>query len=53
MAQLLCPEPQPAPLRDLVWVLGRDFGAKLEFVRGEAEERLLHEFQGAAALLRW
>jgi peptide subunit release factor 1 (eRF1) len=34
-------------------VLGRDFGAKLEFVRGEAEERLLHEFQGAAALLRW
>jgi hypothetical protein len=53
MAQLLCPEPQPTPLRDLVWVLGRDFGAKLEFVRGEAEERLLHEFQGAAALLRW
>ncbi|MFS8865465.1 hypothetical protein NW857_07590, partial [Synechococcus sp. H55.9] len=53
MARLLCPEPQPVALRDQVWVLARDFGAKLEFVRGEAEDRLLHEFQGAAALLRW
>lgn len=53
MAKLFCEQPQEVALRDHVWQLARDYGARLEFVRGEAEGRLLRDFQGAAASLRW
>jgi hypothetical protein len=33
--------------------LAREFGARLEFVRGEAEQRLMRDFNGGAALVRW
>jgi len=52
-AQLFCDNPQKVALRDHVWTLARDFGARLEFVRGKAEERLLRDFNGAAAAVRW
>ena len=52
-ARILCNEPAEVALRDHVWQLARDYGARLEFVRGEPETRLLGEFKGAAATLRW
>jgi len=52
-AGLVCSDPQEVALRDHVWRLARDFGARLELVRGEAETRLQRDFGGAAALLRW
>lgn len=53
VAQVVCPEPQAVPLRDHVLDLAASYGAELEFVRGPAEERLLQEMGGMAALLRW
>ncbi len=53
MARIFCDEPQQVALRDYVWLLAQEYGARLEFVRGSAEERVLKEFAGAAALLRW
>ena len=54
VAQALCPdeEPQEVPLRDLIVDLAAGFGARLEFVRGEAETRLLERFGGLAGLPR-
>lgn len=53
IARLLCSEPEEVALRDHVWDLAAEFGARLEFVRGPAEERLLRDMGGTAALLRW
>jgi len=52
-AEEVCAQPVEAALRDHVWALARDYGADLEFVRGEAERRLMDEMGGMAALLRW
>jgi len=53
-AQLLCPEEEPleTPLRDVIVDLAAGFGARLEFVRGEAQTRLNEEFGGLAGMLR-
>ncbi|RMD62692.1 MAG: hypothetical protein D6826_06770, partial [Alphaproteobacteria bacterium] len=53
MAKLFCDDPQEVALRDHVWDIARDFGARLEFVRGRPEERLKREFSGIAASVRW
>jgi hypothetical protein len=42
-----------AALRDLIPDIAGEFGARLEFVRGEAEARLRSDFGGLAGLLRW
>jgi hypothetical protein len=52
-AGALCGEPREEALRDHVWSLAAQYGADLEFVRGEAEQRLIQEMGGMAALLRW
>jgi len=52
-AEALGEDPQPVPLREHVFDLASQWGAKLEFVRGEAERQLLERFEGMAALLRW
>ena len=44
---------EPVALRDLIVDLATAHGARLEFVRGEAESRLLREFRGLTALSRW
>jgi len=49
----LCARPEEVALRDHVWTLAGDYGADLEFVRGEAERRLLEEMGGMAAVPRW
>lgn len=55
MARIFCPESelQEVPLRDVIVQLAADFGARLEFVRGEAEQRLLKQYGGLAGLPRW
>jgi peptide subunit release factor 1 (eRF1) len=55
MAHIFCPESelQEVPLRDVIVQLAADFGARLEFVRGEAEQRLLKQYGGLADLSRW
>jgi len=53
IARLICDQPQEVPLRDHVWELAAEFGARVEFVRGEAERQVLEEMGGMAALLRW
>lgn len=53
IAKMFCDSPVEVPLRDHVWQLLRDFGARGEFVRGAAEQRLLEEFHGIAGLVRW
>jgi hypothetical protein len=53
VAESVCAQPVEVPLRAHVWRLARDFGARVEFVRGEPEQRLQREFRGIAALLRW
>jgi hypothetical protein len=53
VAESVCAQPVEVPLRARVWRLARDFGARVEFVRGEPEQRLQREFGGIAALLRW
>jgi len=52
-ARAVCAEPERRPLKDLVADLAEAYGARLEFVRGEAEDRLTHEFGGMAGLVRW
>ncbi|MBC7260638.1 MAG: hypothetical protein H5T63_01380 [Chloroflexi bacterium] len=52
-AAIVCEQPEPTPLREHVLDLASEYGAELEFVRGEAEQRLLKEMGGMAALLRW
>jgi len=53
-AEAYCPRQrvEPVALRDLIVDLATAHGARLEFVHGEAESRLLREF-GLAALSRW
>ncbi len=55
MARVFCPDSElsEVPLRDIIVELATDYGARLEFVRGEAEQRLLHEYGGLAGLPRW
>jgi hypothetical protein len=54
-AEAFCPgqSVQPVALRDVLVDLATAHGARLEFVHGEAESRLLREFGGLAALSRW
>jgi hypothetical protein len=54
-AEAYCPgqRAQPVALRDVIVDLATAHGARLEFVHGEAESRLLREFGGLAALSRW
>ncbi len=52
-ARAVCAEPERRPLKDLVADLAEAYGARLEFVRGEAEQRLTDEFGGMAGLVRW
>ena len=54
-ARLMCVdgEPEKVSLHDIIVDLAMDFGTRLEFVRGEAEERLRREFHGLAGLRRW
>ncbi|MEJ5262357.1 MAG: VLRF1 family aeRF1-type release factor [Ignavibacterium sp.] len=40
-------------LRNMIIDLSMYYGARLEFVRGEAEQKLLKNFNGLAGLLRW
>ncbi len=51
----LCPGDTPVevPLRDVIVDVAADFGARLEFVRGDAEARLIRDFGGLAGLKRW
>lgn len=46
-------DPAVVPLRDHIAELAAEFAARLEFVRGEAENRLTSELGGLAGLLRW
>ena len=54
-AEAYCPgrSVQPTALRDVIVDLATAHGARLEFVHGAAESRLLREFGGLAALSRW
>jgi len=52
-ARAVCPSPERRPLKDLVADLAEAYGARIEFIRGEAEERLTREFGGMAGLVRW
>jgi Bacterial archaeo-eukaryotic release factor family 10 len=54
-AEAFCPgqSVQPVALRDVLVDLATAHGARLEFVHGEAESRLLREFGGLAGLSRW
>lgn len=40
-------------LKSIIIDLALDYGAKLEFVRGEAEEILMKKYNGLIGLLRW
>lgn len=52
-AKTLCEQPESVRLREHVLNLASEYGAEIEFVRGDAEQRLLEEMGGMAALLRW
>lgn len=52
-ARAVCDAPERRPLKDLVARLADAYGARVEFVRGEAEEMLTREFGGMAGLVRW
>lgn len=54
-ARTFCPaqEPREVALRSVIVDLAENFGTRLEFVRGEAEQRLIEQFGGLAGLLRW
>jgi hypothetical protein len=54
-AEAYCPgqATQQIPLSDVLPDLAAAHGARLEFVHGEAESRLLTEFGGLAGLSRW
>ncbi|AFN73363.1 hypothetical protein MROS_0119 [Melioribacter roseus P3M-2] len=53
IAETVCSQPEEVPLREYVLRLAAEYGSDLEFVRGKAEERLLKEMGGMAALPRW
>lgn len=53
IAKILCEQPVVVPLREHCLRLALEYGAEIEFVRGDAEQRLLKEMGGMAALLRW
>lgn len=40
-------------LKKIIIDLAINYGARIEFVRGEAEQKLLKDFDGLAGLLRW
>jgi hypothetical protein len=52
-AEIICEQPQQVDLREHALNLANEFGADIEFVRGEAERRLQQEMGGMAALVRW
>lgn len=54
-AQTLCPQDgvKEASLKEVLPELAQAYAAKLEFVHGEAEQRLLQVFGGLAGLTRW
>lgn len=54
-AEAFCPgqEVKEVPLREVLPDLLPAYGARLEFVQGQAEQRLLAEFEGLAGLPRW
>jgi hypothetical protein len=54
-AYVYCPGErlEEIPLRDVIVELAADFGARLEFVRGEAERHLMDSMGGLAGLTRW
>lgn len=54
-AMAMCPGEEPAeePLRQLLVELAERYGARVEWVRGESEDRLRKEMEGMAALRRW
>ncbi|TYO90153.1 hypothetical protein [Oceanicella actignis] len=52
-ARKICEAPRKVRLADHVLDLAAEHGARVEFVRGDAAERLAREFKGAAARLRW
>ncbi len=53
-AREFCPnEVEKVRLKDIVVSLAADYGARLEFVRGEAERLLLETMDGIAGLTRW
>jgi hypothetical protein len=53
--RILCPgdTPTEVPLRDVIVDVAAGFGARLEFMRGDAETRLIRDFGGLAGLKRW
>ncbi len=48
----ICKNVKKVQLKKIIFDIARDFGARLEFVSGEPEEKLIEEFDGIAALLR-
>ncbi len=52
-AAIMCEQPRLVSLREHVLRLAFEYGVKIEFVRGEAEQCLLDEMGGMAALRRW
>ncbi len=52
-AKIVCSDPKPVRLKECIYDLALTYGAEIEFVRGEAEEILLKEMDGMAALVRW
>ncbi len=49
----LCEDAREVALRDRIFDLAREFGTRLEFVRGEARARLIADFDGIAGKRRW
>ncbi len=48
----ICNDVKKVQLKKIIFDIARDFGARLEFVSGEPEDKLIEEFDGIAALLR-
>lgn len=52
--KLICGESaEKIELKKIIIDLSVNYGAQLEFVRGEAEQRVLKEFGGLVGILRW
>ncbi len=49
----VCEEVEELNFGDHIFALARDYGTRLEFVEGEAKDRLMREFEGIAAKRRW